>query len=97
MRVAWSVDVVFLSIDALFCPWIEKIDPFLMAEVVVAHKTDEEGQGEPYLFGSSWCNNYDLATHSRDLLENRDEKSIIILHFISSERDLTISCIKTNI
>jgi hypothetical protein len=52
--------------------------------------------GEPYLFGSSWCNNYDLATHSRDLLENRDEKSII-LYFISSERDLTISCIKTNI
>jgi hypothetical protein len=41
--VAWSVDVVFLGIDVLFCPWIEKIDPFSMAEVVVAHKTDEEG------------------------------------------------------
>jgi len=43
LRLFLRVDVVFLGIDVLFCPWIEKIDPFLMAEVVVAHKTDEEG------------------------------------------------------
>jgi len=50
--------------------------------------------GEPYLFGSSWCNNYDLATHSQDLLENRDEKSIIILHFISSKKDESFTYIE---